>query len=167
MKSQKEKRGMKILLATDGSAHSKAAVEEVARRPFPSKTRVLIISVIDRASITRNMGPLGGLSEYYAEADRNAIKSAEDAIENAAKILRKKNSMLSVTTVVIEGSPKSTIIEQAEKYSADLIVIGSHGYGAVERFLLGSVSHAVSLHAKCSVEIVRIPDRKPIKREKK
>lgn len=158
---------MKILLATDGSAHSKAAVEEVARRPFPPKTSVRIVSVIDRISLTRNMGPLGGLSEYYAEADRNAIKSAEDAIENAAKLLRKKNILLTITTAVIEGSPKSAIIEEAEKYGVDLIVVGSHGYGAIERFMLGSVSHAVSLHAKCSVEIVRIPNRKPIKRKRK
>lgn len=158
---------MKILLATDGSAHSKAAVEEVARRPFPPRTRVRIISVIDRTALTRNMGPLGGLSEYYAEVDRNALKLAEDAIENAAKVLRKKNTMLSVTTAAIEGFPKSAIIEEAEKYGADLIVVGSHGYGAVKRFLLGSVSHAVSLHAKCSVEIVRIPNRKPIKRKRK
>ena len=155
---------MKLLLATDGSAHSKAAVEEIAGRPFPPKTSVRIISVIDRAALTRIMGPLGGLSEYYAEVDRNAIKSAEDAIENAAKLLRKKNTMLSVTTAVIEGSPKSAIIEYAEKYGADLIVVGSHGYGAVERFMLGSVSHAVSLHAKCSVEIVRI---KNIRKNKK
>ena len=145
---------MKILLATDGSAHSKAAVEEVARRPFPPKTRVRIISVIDRAALARNIGPMGGLSEYYAEADRNAIKSAEDAIENAAKLVRKKNILLTITTAVIEGSPKSVIIEEAEKFGADLIVVGSHGYGAVKRFLLGSVSQAVVLHAKCSVEIV-------------
>lgn len=151
---------MKILLATDGSAHSKSAVEEVARRPFPSKTSVRIISVIDRAALARNIGPMGGLSEYYAEADRNALKSAEDAIENAAKILRKKNSTLSITTAVLQGSPKSAILEEAEKYGADLIVVGSHGYGVVERFLLGSVSHSVSLHAKCSVEIVRIKSSK-------
>lgn len=158
---------MKILLATDGSAHSKAAVEEVARRPFPPRTSIRIISIIDRTVLTRNIGPLGGLNEYYDEANRNAIKSAEDAIENAAKILRKKNILLSITTAVIEGSPKSVIIEEAEKYGADLIVVGSHGYGAIERFMLGSVSHAVSLHAKCSVEIVRIQNRKPIKRKKK
>lgn len=158
---------MKILLATDGSAHSKAAVKEVARRPFPPKTLVHIISVIDRAVITRNIGPLGGLSEYYAEADRNALKSAEDATGYAAKMLHEKNPMLSVTTAVIDGSPKSTILEEAEKFGADLIVVGSHGYGVVDRFLLGSVSHSVSLHAKCSVEIVRTPNVQPVKSKKK
>ena len=43
-----------------------------------------------------------------------------------------------------------------DEASADLIVVGSHGYGVWDRFLLGSVSQAVALHAKCSVEIVRV-----------
>ena len=71
--------------------------------------------------------------------------------------MREKNPALTVTTVAIEGSPKSVILEEAEKFGADLIVVGSHGYGMVEGFLLGSVSNAVALHAKCSVEIVRSP----------
>ena len=155
MKSQKGKRVMKILLATDGSAHSKAAVKEVANRTFPAKTSVRIISVIDKVAITRYTGPLGVLNEYHAEADHNALKLAEDANEYAVKILHEKNPTLSVTTAVIDGSPKSAILKEAETFGADLIVVGSHGYGAVERFMLGSVSHAVALHAKCSVEIVR------------
>jgi len=48
------------------------------------------------------------------------------------------------------------IIEEAESFGADIIVLGSHGYGALESFLLGSVAQSVVLHAKCSVEIVRI-----------
>ena len=155
MKSQKGKRAMKILLATDGSAHSKAAVKEVANRPFPPKTTVRIISVIDKSALTMHMEPMGSLREYYAEIDQKALKSAENATEYAAKILRQKNPTLTITTIVIEGSPKSVILKEAETFGADLIVVGSHGYGAVERFMLGSVSHAVSLHAKCSVEIVR------------
>ena len=146
---------MKILLATDGSAHSKAAVEEVARRPFPLNTKVRIVSVYERIQLVTAMGPMGVSQEYYAEADLHALKAAENITENAAKILRKKNSALTITTIVIEGSPKSVILKEAETFGADLIVVGSHGLGAVERFLLGSVSQAVALHAKCSVEIVR------------
>ena len=146
---------MKILLATDGSSHSRAAVEEVANRPFPLKTEVRIVSAYAKISLLMKTEPMGASQEYYAEADHYALQKAKNTIENAAKILRNKNPALTVTTIVIEGSPKSVILEEAEKFGADLIIVGSHGAGAIERFLLGSVSHAVSLHAKCSVEIVR------------
>ena len=64
---------------------------------------------------------------------------------------------MKITTEVLSGSPKRVILEEAEAFGADLIVVGSHGHGMVESFLLGSVSQAVALHAKCSVEIVRTP----------
>lgn len=155
MKNQKEQSAMKILLATDGSAHSKAAVEEVANRPFPVNTIVHIVSVYERMSLINALGPMGVSHEYSAEIDRNAFKAAEKITENAAKILHAKNPTLIVTTMVIEGSPKSAILKEAETFGADLIVVGSSGHGTLEGFLLGSVSQAVVLHAKCSVEIVR------------
>ena len=102
-----------------------------------------------------NADQIGAWSIYYAEANQIAIKSAKNITENAATTLRKKNPKLSITTAAIEGSPKAVIIEEAEKFGADLIVVGSHGHGAVAGFLLGSVSQSVALHAKCSVEIVR------------
>ena len=149
-----EKR-IKILLATDGSKYSKTAINEIANRPFPPKTEVRIVSVYERMSLINTLEPMGVSHEYYAEVDHNAFKGAEKITENAAKILRKKNSALTITTIVIEGSPKSVILKEAETFGADLIVVGSHGHGVVERFLLGSVSQSVSLHAKCSVLIVR------------
>ena len=156
MQNQETKnRGMKILLATDGSEHSKAAVEEVANRPFPLKTEVRILSVYEKVSLLMKTDPMGALEEYYNEADHYALQKAKDTIENAAKILRKKNPALIITTTFIDGSAKSVILKEAETFGADLVVVGSHGFGAVKRFMLGSVSHAVSLHAKCSVEIVR------------
>jgi nucleotide-binding universal stress UspA family protein len=98
---------------------------------------------------------MGGLAGYYEEADSVAKKSAEDAVKSAADLLQKKHPALLITTNVINGSPKQVILDEAEEFEADLIMVGSHGRGAIERFLLGTVSQAVALHAKCSVEIVR------------
>ncbi len=50
-------------------------------------------------------------------------------------------------------------MDEAEQWDADLIVVESHGYGNVEKFVLGPVSQAVASHAPCSVEIVRQKDR--------
>lgn len=146
---------MKIILAIDGSEQSKVAVESVASRPFPPNTEVRIVSAYERTPLITTLEPMGVSQEFYAKADNFALKAAENTSEYAAKILRQKNPALAITTVFIEGSPKSVILEEAEAFDADLIVVGSHGHGMIERFLLGSVSQAVALHAKCSVEIVR------------
>ncbi len=146
---------MKILLATDGSAHSKAMVKKFASRTFAPNTKVRIISVYESSYYMLNTDTMGVSNEYYAIAANYSKKLTKDAVENAATILRKINPKLSISTAIIEGSAKSVILEEAEKFAADLIVVGSHGHGAVAGFLLGSVSQAVALHAKCSVEIVR------------
>jgi nucleotide-binding universal stress UspA family protein len=104
---------------------------------------------------TMNTAPMGVLNEYYATIDKTLLKFAENASEIEATILRTKNPKLSVAVAAIEDYAKSVILQEAERLGADLIVVGSHGHGAVAGFLLGSVSQAVALHAKCSVEIVR------------
>lgn len=146
---------MRILLAMDDAAHSKVVLEKVAGRPYLPNTIVYIVSAYETTPLLSAIEPMGVAHEYYAEADRNALKSAVDTVENAAKILHSKNPSLTITTAAIEGKPKSVILKEAETFGADLIIVGSHGHGIIERFLLGSVSLAVALHAKCSVEIVR------------
>lgn len=149
---------MKILFATDGSAYSKAALKEIAGRPYPPQSSLHIVTVIDNVLMTTRNAPLGALNEFYAEAGRKAERSAEKTVKNAAKVLSTQNPELTITTAIINGSPKSVILEEAEILVADLIIVGSRGHGAVKSFMLGSVSQAIALHAKCSVEIVRIQE---------
>src|SRR6516162_1429967 len=54
-----------------------------------------------------------------------------------------------------EDRPYQVILHEAEEWDADLIVVGSHGRSGLDRVVMGSVSEAVALHAKCSVEIIR------------
>ena len=62
---------------------------------------------------------------------------------------------MKATGAVALGDPKAAILDHAEKSAADFIIVGAHGMGAVERFLLGSVSRVMLRHAPCSMEIVR------------
>jgi nucleotide-binding universal stress UspA family protein len=147
---------MKIILAIDNSDYSKAAIDEVAKRVLPPKSEVRIVSVFKKSTQILEMDPMGTLREYFAELEEAAAKSAKELTADAAELLHKENPELIVSINVIGGTPKKLILEEAEEFKADLIVVGSHGYGAMESFLLGSVALAVILHAKCSVEIVRI-----------
>ncbi|MHA4807852.1 universal stress protein [Flavitalea flava] len=142
---------MKILLATDGSTHSKAMVKKFAIRTLASNTKLRIISAYEKPSTVMYLDPVGISNDYYGISLKYSLKLAEKAIENAAMMVHKNHPKLSISTAAIEGSPKSIILEQAKQFNADLIVVGSHGHGAVASFLLGSVSQAVALHAKCSV----------------
>jgi nucleotide-binding universal stress UspA family protein len=74
------------------------------------------------------------------------INSAEQVLASAG---------LKATAAVLSGNPKEVILEEAKKWNADLIVVGSHGRRGVKRFLLGSVSEAVAMNAHCSVVVVR------------
>lgn len=78
-------------------------------------------------------------------------------LETAVALVKEESPNLRVTTELLEGSPKKTIVDETERWGADLVVLGSHGHGPARRFLLGSVAQAVTLHAPCSVEVVRAP----------
>ena len=147
---------MKILLATDGSEYSNAAVEEIANRPFPEGTQVRIVSAYENTSfIVSESAVMGGLAGGYEEAGNIAMNLAGKTVQMAFEIIKEKNPALSISTKVIIDFPKEAILKEAELFDADLIMIGSQGLGALSRFLLGSVSDAVASHANCSVEIVR------------
>ena len=146
---------MKILIATDGSAHSTTMLKCYAKRTFHTNDEVRMVAAYEYPTYLLNPDPMIGLSNMAAEATDYAQKSAEEATDHAIAIFTKAHPLLSVSKSAIEGSPKSVILEEAHKWGADLIVVGSHVHGALEGFFLGSVSEAVAGQAKCSVEIVR------------
>ena len=149
---------MKVLLAIDGSACSDAAVAEVSRRPWPTGSEVKVFSVVE-LPVVPAIDPWTIPPDYFEEIMKAARESAGEAVGKAvAKLQMGEDKTLKITSQMIEGSPKRAILDEAEQWRADLIVVGSHGYGVLNRLLLGSVSQAMALHAKCSVEIVRLPE---------
>ncbi len=146
---------MKILLAIDGSSFSDVAVAEVAGKPWPANSEVKIISVAEppHLPVVEDWGPA---DNYYEEMEKHAEEQAQRIVSQAANELRlRQGAGLLITTEVIVGHPRYAITDEAERWGADLIVLGSHGYQGLKRLLLGSVSQVVASHARCSVEIVR------------
>jgi len=144
---------MKILLAIDESKYSEAALQAVIERFKPQGSEVRVITVLDLLNYFTSEE---AAREYLPEIDqlrRDRLKQAEQMLRRAADLL--KGAGFQVTTGIAEGNPKSRILELAESWHADQIVMGSHGRKGFEHALLGSVSEAVVHHALCSVEIVR------------
>ena len=146
---------MRILLAVDGSACSDAAVEEVARRPWPGKSEIKLINVTE-PPILMGMEPWVAPPQYFDTLEKAVRDVGSGVLEKAlTKLKTSRDKSLEFSSDVIQGSPAQTIVEEAERWGADLIVMGSRGLGAWSRLLLGSVSNSVVHHAKCSVEIIR------------
>jgi nucleotide-binding universal stress UspA family protein len=146
---------MKILLAVDGSTYSDVAVNQVARRPWPEGSKIKVVSVAEwDIHFTPEVGLLP--AQFYDDLERAARSHAETVVTSAVATIREQvGPMLRITGEVLVGAPKGVIVDEAEHWGAELIVVGSHGHRGDRRFLLGSVALAVAAQAKCSVEIVR------------
>lgn len=150
---------MKVLLATDGTKQSDAAVEILDRFCLNEGDEVTIITVIDMA-VPMTIDIYGGFLPDTTELEKMARENAARVLEQTADRVRGfcKSSSVAITTETLFGSPESRIVETAEHAGTDLIIIGSHGYNAWERLLLGSISDSVVRHAPCSVLVVRSGD---------
>lgn len=145
---------MRILAAVDGSSCSDVALDQIASRPWPAGSELKIVTVV-------NPVPVVGAeywalpAEYYDQVSKAVHEGGERALEAARERVAACADTLAVTAEVLEGPPASTIVEEAERWGANLVIVGSRGHSAIRRMLLGSVSHSVALHAPCSVEVVR------------
>ncbi len=142
---------MKILLAIDDSKFSEAAVQAVIVRHKVQGLEVRVLHAAEPPILLT----APEMTEYLPP-----IESPEEAkalVAKAAATLR--SASVNVTTAVVQGDPKSVILDDAKTWGADLVVLGSHGRRGLDKFLVGSVSEAVLRHAHCSVEIVRLPKK--------
>ena len=147
----------KILLATDGSPSSDRAAQSIADRPWGDGTEIEVLSVVELSLGTGQawLEPPYVDSQQLEEQRAEAMQRAQKAVASAVQILVKTFPRVAESISVLVSGPKAVITEQADQTGADLIVVGSHGHRGIERFMLGSVSEGVALHAHCSVEVVR------------
>jgi nucleotide-binding universal stress UspA family protein len=146
---------MRVLLATDGTDQSDAALEALKGVNLNDGDEVEIISVIE--SLYPSVVDIyAGYLPDGAELEEKERAAAQGFLQEAAKKVKAfLGDGVTISVEALAGSPESAIVERAEKIDADLIVVGSHGYRAWERLLIGSVSDSVVHHAPCSVLVVR------------
>lgn len=145
---------MKILLAVDDSKSSEAATQAVIQQMRSEGAEVCVLHALE---------PLLLIPEFSSSGNQQNLMATEQARKEKAKKLVAgheqllRNAGFQVQALLAEASPRAAIIDQAAKWKADLIVVGSHGHKGLDRLLIGSVAEFVARHAPCSVEVVRMP----------
>jgi nucleotide-binding universal stress UspA family protein len=150
---------MKLMLATDGSDCSVSAAHSIANRPWPAGTLFKVFTV-EELAVPDNTVAASSPAAIYPQSlleeliDR-AHERAESSVESAVKILAGAGKKVLQRQPSPVGEPRSLILDAAEAWGANLIVLGSHGRRGFDRFLMGSVAESVAMHAHCSVEVFR------------
>lgn len=141
-----------VLFATDGSP----SAEEAQREAFELAERLgaplVVVSVVHAA--VPAVGYAGyGYSNIVAELTQAEHHRVEEMLASVAEIAEGEG--IQCTTVALDAFPVEGICEAAAEYDAQLIVVGSHGWGAARRLLSGSVSTGLVHSAPCPVLVVR------------
>ena len=148
---------MNILIANDGSEYGMAAVDLAANLiNCGPGTKVKVIVVVEPAATLEVETLIESVDELTAPDNPNAKKAHEIGATSVRRLNDKCGiNGTDISHEVLAGPAARTIVEKAEEWNADLIVVGSHGYGFWSRALLGSVSNRIASHANCSVLIAR------------
>lgn len=146
----------KILVGFNGSPAALLAVDAIVLRNWGADAEVRLLAVADSSVLSS----IGRFTPQMTDATIEARFVNQWAETLAASALEKLTEAgLQTTLHVTLGHPAELITEHAESWGADSIFVGPHcSLNSFERFLLGSVSVAVSARASCSVEVVRLPE---------
>ncbi len=145
---------MKILIAVDFGLYGKAQIEFLRNIQGAKDVQMKLIHVVDPLRWELQSAYLNTMELANAIVNERR-ESAEKLLNEIASKLQKDYGEDSIEAEVREGNVAEEVLQAAEEYGANLIVVGSHGKTGMQRFMIGSVSQTVSTHAKCSVLIAR------------
>ncbi len=139
---------MRVLIATDFSPHAEDALALVNNLAMPDGSAVRIVHVVEPLPSISSLAPISMTEmvnaverEVMAELDRKRAIFGERALE--------------VQTALVLGRPAEMIVDEAQRFRADLVVMGSRGRRGFASALLGSVSAEVVDRAPCPVLVAR------------
>jgi nucleotide-binding universal stress UspA family protein len=145
-----------VVLGLDGSECSAFAAEWLQRSPLFPSAEIRLVTVHPLATAPTTVSGItlvAPLMEELQSIEQQCHREAEEWLDKTGE--RFSESGWQVVKLLKRGHPAAGLLEEAEAASADLIVVGSHGHSALDRFLLGSVSEHVLRHAPCSVLVAK------------
>lgn len=139
-----------ILFPYDGSKCAKNALNHVIQTATQFKAKVTAVKAYDllvEAGLTqyRDFAPISKIEQALKESAQAQLEEISHQFKEAG---------VEIETKILKGYPGEEIVKCAENDSIDLIIMGTHGFGALKRFLLGSISHYVIHHADIPVLLV-------------
>jgi nucleotide-binding universal stress UspA family protein len=140
---RRTRRALRVIIATDGSPSAQAALMTASAFPWPpgSRVRAVMVSAPER---------FGGSPQYVRIA---LARHFDRVVASTGRRLRRY--WPDATVVKVKARPADGILREAERFRADVIVIGWRGHGTFQRLLMGSVSRRVVERATCPVLVVR------------
>ena len=141
----------RIVVPTDGSegmGRVLAHAADLARVHGASLDFVYVVNTAAFANLPMETS-WEGVRESLREEGRAALEAAEAAVEEGAE-------EVSTERHTLEGGPAREIVTHAERTGADLVVMGTHGRGGINRILIGSVAERVVRTSNVPVLTVRV-----------
>ncbi|KPL60429.1 universal stress protein [Rossellomorea vietnamensis] len=135
----------RILLAADGSEHSKRSAQHAIELALKFDSVVDLVYVVDGDTSKYDVLHHGNTIERE-EARKKRVHPLDEMLEESG---------VSHNIHMLHGEPGPMIIDYSEELQSDLIVIGSRGLNSLQTMILGSVSHKVVKHAKCPVIVIK------------
>ena len=144
----------KIIVAIDGSPQSDKAAEEAVR--LASISGAKIKSKLYAVMVLPNM-KTPTFTDFFPDKPATEMPGWQEKRDRLFYVVEKvaAEAGVDLESMVMYGDPAEELMMLAEEKNCDVIVVGSSGKGRMKRTLLGSVSTKISLHAHCSVYIVR------------
>lgn len=144
---------MKVLVPVEGSKYSMEGIKVASNYAKANNAGIYIMTVTPYVADV-------DLELSAVERDRlleSMKKRGEDVLEKAVNLLKSFGANYIRTVLASSTSPAEEIVNFAGSEKIDLIVIGSKGMGATERFFLGSVTSKVVRYSPCCVYVVKDP----------
>lgn len=144
-----------ILVAVNESSASKRALLEAIKLAGAQKAQLRLLNVLDQS--LGNYGEYGWASSAKTQQELDlAAQTAVDILEEAAQLCREAGVEAQTEMPhIVNASVVDKILEEAKRWPADLIVMGTHGRTGVQRLLLGSVAMGVVQGASVPVMLIR------------
>ena len=146
----------KILVAYDGSAQSKEALDWAIDLSLMTKAQVMVVKVIEMMSL-REMTDLyeGGAHADLLVAKIEELQKADQKLLEEAIAAVGQRKGVAITTALLHGNVAAAIIEFSKENDVDLIVVGTKGHGVLEDLLMGSVTRNLVSLSRIPVLVVK------------